>query len=104
MLVKRGEDGAFAPEDVDVADEAVGGVVGGVVEDIEIDAKAFKLVCVLFWTERPGIAFGREHWRAGRVERAQSVHEWRMKLRFGQMVEIVRIFAQVDETAIAAGV
>lgn len=104
VLVERGEDGAFAPEDVDVADEAVAGVVGSVFEDVEVEAEVLELFCVFGRIERPGIALGGEDWRARRVEGAEGMHERRIELCFGEEIEIVGILAQVDEAAVAGRV
>src|SRR6185312_4581775 len=71
VLMERGEDGAFAPEHIDVAGEAVAGVVGGVFEDVEVEAEMLELLGILGGIERPGIALGGEDRRARRIQGAQ---------------------------------
>ena len=68
MLVERGEDGALAPENVDVADKSVGGIAGSVIEDIEVEAEFSSSSASSVGLTRPGIAFGGEDRRARRVE------------------------------------
>ncbi len=96
-LVERGEDGALAPEQIDVAGEAIGRGSGILGINIKIDAQVLQL----FGVERPGIALGGEDRRAVRVQRAQGLHQRRVLLGFGEMVEVVGVLAQVDEAKIA---
>ena len=96
-LMIGGEERSLAPNNVDIAAEASRGIVGSYVE---ILAEVVELLCI----ERPRIALGSEDGRSGGVERAQSMHQRRMLFNFREMVEIVRVFAQIDETAIAGGI
>lgn len=104
VLVEGSEDGAFAPEDIDVADESVCRVVDGSVKKIKVEPKPVELVGMFFGAERPDIALGSKDRRPRRVKSAKSMHQRRMQLGFGKVIEIIWIFAEVDETAIPGGV
>ena len=91
-VVEGGEEGAVAPEDVDVAGEA-GGILVGFGGEIEVEVEMFEL----FGGEGPGVAFGGEDGRAGGVEGAEGLHERRVVFGLGEMVEVVGVLAQVDE-------
>jgi len=104
VLVERSEDRALAPQDVDIADEAEGGIAGRVLKDIEVEPKMFEFVRICCRSQRPRIALGRKYGRAGRVQSAKSMHQRRIEFGFGKVVEVVGIFAQVDETPVAGGV
>lgn len=94
VLVEGGEEGAVAEEEVDVASEAGGGLVGGEVEiEIEVGAELGQL----FGGEGPGVAFGGKDGGARGVEGAEGVHEGWKLLGFGEVVEVVGVFAEVDE-------
>ena len=97
LLVERGEEGALPPQDVDVAGEAGRRVLG---EDIEIELEVLEFVAV----ERPCIALRGEDGRARRVEGAQGMHQRRMLLGLGKMVEVVGVRSQIDEVASACRV
>ena len=97
LHVKRCEERALAPEEVDVAAESGRGFVGA---DVEVHAQRVEFLCV----ERPRVALRGEDGRPRRVERAQGLHQRRVVLGLGQMVEIVGILAQVDESSIAGTV
>ena len=93
-LMVGGKERSLAPNNVDIAAETGGGVVGSYVEIL-------AEVIERFWVKRPRITLGGEDGRPGGVESAQSMHQRRMLFNFGKVVEIVRVFAQIDETAIA---
>ena len=94
VLVEGGEDGAVAPEEVDVAGEAVRG--GDGVEE-ELKSEVGEFVWVGAGGEGPGIAFGGEDGGSGGVEGAEGVEEGRVGFGFGDLVEVVGVLAEVDE-------
>jgi hypothetical protein len=100
VLVERSKDGALTPEDVDVADKAAGGVARFLVSEVKIKPEVVEFIRVLLLVERPGIAFGGEDRGARGIEGAKSVHQRGMELGFRKMVEIIGIFAKVDEAAV----
>ena len=95
--VDGGEDGALAPEEVDVTGEAVGGFFG---DEVEVEAEVGELGLVFVWVDEPGIAFGGEDGRARGVEGAEGVHQGGILGCFFEMIELVGIFAEIDETAV----
>jgi hypothetical protein len=102
LMVYRDEAGAVAQEEVDVAGESVGELsCEGLVSEIEVEVEA-ELV-EFFGLEGPGVTFGGEDWRARGVEGAESVHERREVFGLGEMIEVVGVFAQVDEVAARMG-
>ena len=96
-LVVGGKERSLAPNNVNIAAETGGGVVGSYVE---ILAEVIERFCV----ERPRITLGGEDGRSGGVESTQSMHQWRMLFNLGEMIEVVGIFAQIDEAAISGGI
>jgi hypothetical protein len=89
---------AIAEEDVDVAVESGGEkFVGGI--DVEVEMELIEL----FRFERPRVALGGEDGRARGVESAESVHESGEVFGLGEMVEVVGVFAEVDEVRAGAG-
>ena len=101
LPVEGGEDGALAPEEVDVTGEAIGGFFG---EEVEVEAEVGEFGLIFAWVDGPGIAFGGEDGGAGGVEGAEGVHQGGVALGFGEVVEVVGIFAEIDEAAVAGGV
>ena len=97
LLMIGGEDRSLAPENVDVAAESGRGLVD---DHVQVQAKCVELLCV----ERPRVALRGEDRRTRGVERAQGMHQGRIVLGFGEVVEIVRIFAEIDEAAVARGI
>lgn len=92
VLVKRDEDGALAPQEIDVAAETGGTVFGN---EIEIVAERLELV----GGHLPDIALGGEDGRAHGIESAKGMQQrWVLRGLF-EPVEIVRIFAKIDEVA-----
>jgi hypothetical protein len=92
VMMHRDKAGAVAEEDVDVAGESGGEwFVGGI--DVEVEMELVEL----FGFERPGVALGGEDRRARGVEGAESVHESGEVFGFGEVVEVVGVFAEVDE-------
>ena len=96
-LVVGGEERSLAPEDVDVAAEACRGVVGG---GVKVCAKIVELLCF----ERPCIALRGEDSGSWSVERAQGMHQRGVLFDFGEMIEVVGVLAEIDESAIAGGI
>jgi hypothetical protein len=96
-LVVGGEERSFTPEDVDVATEACRGIVGSYVK---VCAKIFELVGI----ERPCIALRGEDRRSRCVERTQSMHQWWMLFDFREVIEVIGVLAEIDESAISGGI
>lgn len=92
VLVEGDEDGAFAPEDVDIAGDAGGGVLG---DQVELKAECVELV----GREGPDVTLGGEDGRAGCVEGAKRVQKRRVLGGFFEPIEIVRVLAKIDEVA-----
>ena len=95
--VDGGEDGALTPEEVDVTGEAIGGFFG---DEVEVEAEVGQFGLVFAWVDEPGIAFGGEDGGARGVEGAEGVHQGRVLLGFDEMVEVVGVFAEIDETTV----
>jgi len=100
VLVKRGEGRPLTPQDIDIAREPRRSVLRNLVK---FEAKPFKLFPFRFGVQRPRIALRREDDRSGCIQGAERVHQGRVKLGLRQMVEIVRIFTQIDEMAVGIG-
>jgi hypothetical protein len=94
LLVGGGEDGTLAPEEVDVAGEAVEGVFGG---EHELEAEGLDLVGGVFEGERPGVALGGEEGRTCGVEGAEGAAERGEEFGFGDVGDVVGVGAKVDE-------
>ena len=89
-LMERDEEGALAPEKIEVACEAVGRLSRG---EIEIVLGG----CEFIGRHDPGVTLRGEDGRADGVEGTERLSERRMKLRFRDLVEGVGIFAEVNE-------
>ncbi len=100
VLVERGEGRSLAPQNVDVAGETCRSVLRNLVK---LEAETFKLFSFRFGIQRPRIALRREDDGPGRVQGAESMHQGRVKLGLGQMVEVVRVLTQIDEAAVGIG-
>ena len=99
--MRRGEDGALAPQQIDVAGKAGGGLFG--VEQ-EFEREGLDFSGVDGRRERPRIALRGEEGRARGVERSQRAGQRGMLLGFGYLGEVVRMGAQIDEVRAAAAV
>ncbi len=94
LLVGGGEDGTLSPEEVDVAGEAVEGVLVG---EHEFEAKGFEGVGVIGAGEGPGVALGGEEGGAGGVEGAEGAGEGGVVLDFGDLGDVVGIGSEIEE-------
>ena len=97
LLVEGTEDGALSPQNIDVAREAIRGLLD---EDIQIQAKVLELILI----ERPRIALRGKDRGARSIECPQRMHQRRMLFDLSKVIEVVGILAQVDKMAIACGI
>jgi hypothetical protein len=97
LAMAGGEDGAVAPEDVDVAGESCSGEVFG---DVEVVAQGLELV----FGECPGVALSGKDGRSRGVEGTKRLQERRMVFGFGDGVELVGFCAKIDELSGALGI
>ena len=74
LQMKRGEERALAPQNVDVAAKSGRCVVG---PDVEVHSQCIEFLSI----ERPRIALRREDRRPRSVQRPQSVHQRRVTAR-----------------------
>jgi hypothetical protein len=94
LLMGGGEDGALAPEEVDIAGEAVEGVFGG---EHELETERLDFIGCFFEGERPGVALGGEEGGAGGVEGAEGPAKRRKEFGFGNFSDLVGVGAEIDE-------
>jgi len=87
LLVGGGEDGALAPEEIDVTSEADTGKVGVEREFQAEGLESFGVRAV--GGEGPGVTLGGEEGTAGGVEGAKSAAESGIVLGFRDVVDVV---------------
>ncbi len=97
LLMEGGEEGSIATKEIDVGDDG-GSALLGLKGEVETQ------VLALFDGGFPDVALGGEKGRAGGVKRAESVLEGGVIFGFGDAVDGVWVFAEIDEAKKAGGI
>jgi len=96
LKMKGSEEGAVSGQEIDVAGESCGGFIGF---DADVDVEGFEFVGI----EGPCVGFCGEDRRSCCIEGSESMHQGRITLGFGEMVEVVGVLTQVDKFSTCVG-
>src|SRR5579875_3765414 len=92
LMVRRGENAALAPKNVDVAPKAESRFFSG---EVHLEAKLLQLVLMIEAGQDPGVTLHRDDRRTRSIERTQGACERRVPFGFRDFGEIIRFGAQV---------
>ncbi|MCU1320635.1 MAG: hypothetical protein JWM43_284 [Acidobacteriaceae bacterium] len=98
VLMERRKQRPLSQQKIDIAGESRERIGGSVRRsELKIQIQVLAEIAQLILGERPCVALSRKHRRASRIQSPQRMHQRRELLSLWQMIEVVRILAEINE-------